>query len=458
MIPELLPMLKQTILLLLLTIGIYKLQLSASNPINIDSLRTILGNPIHDTLRVRILNIIGGYSDDSLVFYTNKALQLAKRINYINGQVMTNNNLGNHFTTIGNYPKGLAHLLESYKLLTTKSPSNRNAMCVLASNIGNVYSELDDKKRALEYYRLSLGKADTTKNFAIFNNLAYFFSKNKMLDSANFYCDLALRYTAKNQNQISAANAINIKAEILFAEMKLDSALNYFQRARKIIESFNRNESEFETQASIYKRIGLLYSSIERRDSALYYFKKSYHLAENKNLVVVKVELSKIISESFQKWGNVDSAFYYLHLNNNLQDSILSNKKRRDIYDLTFEEQLRLEDLKAQQDLERKNKKEFLQLIGLAAAIPAFFLAIMLFRKRKVSNRVINFLVTIGVLFMFEFIALVIHYFVGKITHHNLIAILVIMIFAASLLVPLHHKLEHWFKRKFSNQMQMDEI
>jgi hypothetical protein len=53
-----------------------------------------------------------------------------------------------------------------------------------------------------------------------------------------------------------------------------------------------------------------------------------------------------------------------------------------------------------------------------------------------------------SLLMLFEFISLLIHPFIEKITHHDAVLMYLILLLIASLLVPLHHKLEGWVKDK----------
>jgi hypothetical protein len=49
---------------------------------------------------------------------------------------------------------------------------------------------------------------------------------------------------------------------------------------------------------------------------------------------------------------------------------------------------------------------------------------------------------------VFEFLNLLIHPFLEKITHHSPFLMLLSLVTLAALLIPLHHKLEHWAVNK----------
>jgi amino acid transporter len=60
------------------------------------------------------------------------------------------------------------------------------------------------------------------------------------------------------------------------------------------------------------------------------------------------------------------------------------------------------------------------------------------------NQRVIKFLGVLALLIVFEFLNLLLHPYIGKLTHHSPVMMLGIMVCIAALLIPLHHKLEHW--------------
>ena len=50
----------------------------------------------------------------------------------------------------------------------------------------------------------------------------------------------------------------------------------------------------------------------------------------------------------------------------------------------------------------------------------------------------------IALLLFFEFINLLVHPLLGELTHHSPLLMLLCMAAIAALLIPLHHRMEHW--------------
>jgi hypothetical protein len=60
----------------------------------------------------------------------------------------------------------------------------------------------------------------------------------------------------------------------------------------------------------------------------------------------------------------------------------------------------------------------------------------------------IEFLGVIALLIVFEFLNLLLHPFLERVTHHSPVLMLLALVCIAALLVPLHHKIEHWATTK----------
>jgi NADH:ubiquinone oxidoreductase subunit 3 (subunit A) len=120
------------------------------------------------------------------------------------------------------------------------------------------------------------------------------------------------------------------------------------------------------------------------------------------------------------------------------------------LQDITFTEQIHQAEEEAKLAELDEQRKHNIQYAGIAIAIITFVVIFLLLsRTTAASPRVIEFLGVVGLLILFEFINLLLHPFIGEYTHHSPLLMLGIMVVIAALLVPMHHKLEHWIKHKF---------
>ena len=77
---------------------------------------------------------------------------------------------------------------------------------------------------------------------------------------------------------------------------------------------------------------------------------------------------------------------------------------------------------------------------------------ILVLRHKRVNPRVIDILGTLSVLIIFEFIELLLHGQIEKLTHHSLVLTLLCLLLLAGIIIPVHHKIEHWMKKKIGHK------
>src|SRR4030095_14068198 len=95
--------------------------------------------------------------------------------------------------------------------------------------------------------------------------------------------------------------------------------------------------------------------------------------------------------------------------------------------------------------LAEEQRQRNIQYALIAVGILVFIVLYLLVSQTViVTPKTIEFFGVISLLVVFEFINLLLHPFLEKITHHSTILMLLSMVCIASLLVPLHHRIEHY--------------
>jgi hypothetical protein len=57
----------------------------------------------------------------------------------------------------------------------------------------------------------------------------------------------------------------------------------------------------------------------------------------------------------------------------------------------------------------------------------------------------------LGLLLLFEFISLLLHPYIEKLTNETPVFMVLLLVAIASILVPMHHRLERWMKGKLAS-------
>ena len=96
-----------------------------------------------------------------------------------------------------------------------------------------------------------------------------------------------------------------------------------------------------------------------------------------------------------------------------------------------------------------EERKQNIQYILIAVSIVTLLIVFFLLSHSIIVNeKWVSFFSILGLLIVFEFINLFLHPFLERVTHHNQLLMLLALVLLASLLIPLHHKLEKWIKEK----------
>ena len=134
----------------------------------------------------------------------------------------------------------------------------------------------------------------------------------------------------------------------------------------------------------------------------------------------------------------------YLQKQRLLSDDIYSKEKIRASESMTINEKLRQDELLEAEHRHKKERQQQLQLLLIGLAIPTLFLITVLLSRIKLPARIISFLGIISLLILFEYLTLLLHPYVSEITHHTPIYEMLIFVSFAAVLIPTHHRLEHW--------------
>jgi hypothetical protein len=191
------------------------------------------------------------------------------------------------------------------------------------------------------------------------------------------------------------------------------------------------------------------FSATGNVDSVVYYNKLLLQSARDEG-PGYQIPASRYLYDHYNQLKNQDSAFKYLQVYNSAllhSDSALKITK---MMTLSFEEETRQKELQVRNEILAQERKHNLQYAGIAIAIILFVIIyFLLSRTIIVKTRFIQFFSVLALLAVFEFVNLLIHPYLAKLTHHSPVLMLIVLMGIAALLIPLHHKLQ----KKLTNIM-----
>jgi hypothetical protein len=263
-------------------------------------------------------------------------------------------------------------------------------------------------------------------------------------DSAFTYFSTSLDLARKlNDGDLIGTSMTGLGHTYLKQGNFMASAMNY-RTGIGLLKAANDDEILCEAMLGLAN----LFDKTDQRDSVTFYANASMQLAKKAGFLNKELEAAEFLTTHYQRVRSIDSAFMYVSYVRGLNDSVNSKSRIRESQVITSNEQFRQMELEEQKRLEREERFKQLQMLLIAIFIPGFFLLTLVLSRVNVPIKVIRILGVLSLLFLFEYLTLMLHPTVASLTHHTPVFEILIFVALAAILIPLHHKLEHWFIHK----------
>jgi tetratricopeptide (TPR) repeat protein len=337
--------------------------------------------------------------------------------------------------SILHYAKGLEY--------TTDDEQRRAGLYL---NLAYVYIVTGNTPVALDYIRKGKVLGQNGQNL-YFENLLNGIICNDLdqPDSALFYFRQAENLSVKITDPLlisvfllQTGRAYELKTDPELAETYYRKTMNYC-REKYLPSSIIRTGNIY---CNFLMRNG---KYEEARQMALANLEVAKKAGINEGISTVAEVLRKVYLHN----GVKDSIIYYAQLQIDYKDSVSNQKKLSEFQNLTFGQQLREIDEQTRKNEANERRSENLQYALIALGIICFVMLFLLLGRSVITNvKLIRFLSVVALLIVFEFLNLLLHPFLEKVTHHSPVLMLLAMVSIAALLVPLHHRLEKWATHK----------
>lgn len=242
------------------------------------------------------------------------------------------------------------------------------------------------------------------------------------------------------------------------ADMKWDDPVSYFrinahiaeyQQDFKLAQSYYQeamnhqmNSDNYIYKSNLFRRYGQFLLKNEKNEEALAAFQLSFDEASKYPYLDFMVEASYYIDSLSLKSGDIDVAYQYSKIHNELLKK-QSERAEDDEFMLMNlrNEQKRMELLQEQEAIKQK-KQHDLQYLLITALICFLMIIFVVASQMKVPLWVVKGSGFVGILMIFEFIILILDYEIHHLTHGAPFWIFVIKVMILFVLFPLHHLVE----------------
>jgi tetratricopeptide (TPR) repeat protein len=377
---------------------------------------------------------------DSSIEYVQNALIAARKANEKKLEGEAYYLLGGNYWIMGNYPQALRSILQSLQIFEIL-----NDQAAIADDyraLASIYRDQDDFNNAVFYAYKCKAIADNKILTDIYTIIGSIYEKFDNLDSAKYYLKLA------NDNDILVNGKTHygyiplILGNIYYRQQNFTIAVRYYREGIKLFE----DQKVYKDLMEGYSGIAKVYRDMSQSDSSIYYSMKALDVGKSTPFLLSMLDASSMLSSIYRVRGNFDSTMKYTDLSMVIKDTLYNQQKARQFQSLVFREQMREQEMEETRARAEAERKENIQMLGIGAFIPVFFIVLLILSRRKLNPGIIDFMVLLGLLLFFEFISLLIHPWLESWTHRTPVLMLIVLVLIASVLVPSHHHLEEWLK------------
>jgi len=317
---------------------------------------------------------------DTAILYAMQARELAQQSNQREQEVIVSTALSEALCLKGNFSKAMEINLKSLEL--AEKLQNEGLIQTSLIAISGVYYYSGDYQKALDvllkdktdFGKSVLGLAGDVDKI-VFGLIGEAYFHLHKLDSSLYYINKS--YELDKIDKAHWSVPYYYMALIQTKNKKYDEALDNYRRGIRYSKTTSMDI------ANGYTWTASLFNEIHKRDSAIYYAIKAIKLAQKESLSLSIIDASSLLSELYSK-VNADSAFHYQRIMLSAKDSLFSQEKVRQLQNLTFNEQLRLQEIE-QEKKQLKNQQRMYALIsGLAILLLSTF---FLWRNNRQKQR-----------------------------------------------------------------------
>ncbi len=306
--------------------------------------------------------------------------------------------------------------------------------------IGILFKQLGQYREAITW--LKRGEAKITRIGEV-NRAACHLSETYgamgMVDSALYYAQRSNVITSAGSDPYGYARSQLTIGKAYAAKGESDMAELFFKKTIAVCDSFDLGL----VMPAALVGLGRERLAVKDANGAIALGTRALDVAKRTANLPVSLEATDLLEKAYHAAGKPDSAYLSLKEHAMLQDSLINVEALSKVENMRFSQQLKDKEeavTQAEEATERSRNIQF-GIIALIVITLGIFLLIFS-RTSVVGAKAIKNLSLIALLLFFEFINLLLHPFLDRITNHSPILMLLAMAAIAGLLIPLHHRME----------------
>ncbi len=365
-----------------------------------DSLKKEYKAAKQDTIKARVLLELGevyqNIMPDTALWYFNKSLEISKSEKNKSFAAKCYQNIGNIYFNKSDFKKAYENYQKALNL--NEEINNVTGIANNLGNIGNVFYYQKDYDKALVYYKKSLKSQikdyDKRGMSLSYLNVGNIYLNRSESDSALFFYNKSLELL-KELNDSSNLPTIYVNLGMVYEGMKrYDEAISYCKKAL-IIDEKRKN---IQNEAYACQELASVYCDKNEYIRAVYYAKKGLQVARLISNLYVQKDAYDCLATAYYFLGQFKKVIHYKDSVIFINDSIFNEEKVKTILELNekYETEKKIKKI-TQQELElnknhsRAEKQRIFLIFSLSGIVILFLFIIFIVRlylqKEKINNK-----------------------------------------------------------------------
>ncbi len=366
----------------------------AQNSRAIDSLNALIKKLPDDTNKVNALFELGRrydiFQSKEHINYFISALNLAKRLEFKKGMPRIYRSLTQYCIIKGMYDRSEKYCFEFLDLLSELKMEEEKFN--VYSLLGNISLRKGNLKQAQAYYHTVRahrfqGK-DEFKQANSYVNLMIVCMATKEHDSALWYGNKAAELYEHVDKKSEMANALSGVAEAFRKLNKYNAAQTNAFESLRIYKSIKNPLGV----CNALNEIGQIYKAQNKLDSAIKTFEVCLKYADTLNLLEMRRDCYKSLSDIYKLSGNYAKALEDHVLFKAYEDSLGMEQQKGKMLQVEFEYDLSKKEkrlLEQSFEIESKTKQQNFLLLGIGAIVILLLISYRAYKQKKESSEII---------------------------------------------------------------------
>lgn len=352
-----------------------------------DSLLKEFATSTRDTHQVSLLSTLcweyRSYKPDSSYLFAQQALELARTLNYPQGELLSLKNLAVAFSALGEMGKALNTLNQAYEL-SIKIKEIRLQATIL-NNMADIYMRRGEWKKALDkmqecyaVYQTLPKNTNLRSKITYLSNIGECFYNLHELDSATVYLNQALAVVQTGIFTDIGLVFYNL-GDVALAKNKRKEAYDFY---KKSIE-FSIREDNFADLYEVYYRMSNLFEKTNQPDSVLLYARLALISAQKGPYYIGVLNSSQLLTALYEGRNDTEALRYY-KIAVVAKDSLFSQDKVKRLLSISFEEKEKIKEIEAAK-VAYRNKSNLFILAGMLGILG--MVAVLLYRVNRQQQK-----------------------------------------------------------------------